>query len=145
MNPALMCKFCIITNMISLSLGHFLSYHSCIVKKVAKWQANHVCNNTKFAHQNWSHKSCDWQSLTSIYIINYLKCIVILITSYISHRSSRWLWLATTLSAVCLHMIVNSCMKWLILKRPWPIPDIRPLLVGCTGQTNIKHQMVLPT
>ena len=55
-----------------------------------------------------------------------------------------WLLLATTLSAVCLHVIINSCLKWLILNRPWPLPDIRPL-VAHTGQTNTKHQMVLST
>ena len=33
----LMCKYYIITNIISLSLGHFLSYHQHIVKTVAKW------------------------------------------------------------------------------------------------------------
>ena len=31
----------------------------------------------------------------------------------------------TTVPTVCLHVIVNSCMKWLNLKRPWPLPDIR--------------------
>ena len=42
----------------------FLSYQPHVVKKVAKWQTNHVCDNIKFAHQNWSHKSCDWPQFT---------------------------------------------------------------------------------
>ena len=42
----------------------FLSCHQHIVKKVAKWQAYHVCRNIKFAHQNWRHKSCDWPQFT---------------------------------------------------------------------------------
>ena len=42
------------------------------------------------------------------------------------YRSSRRLLLDTTMSAVCLHVIVNNLMKIFILKRPWPLIDIRP-------------------
>ena len=31
--------------------------------------------------------------------------------------------MVTTISAVCLDVILNSCMKWLILKRPWLLLD----------------------
>ena len=41
-------------------LATFSSYHPHNVKKVEKRQANHVCYNIKFAHQNLCHKSYDW-------------------------------------------------------------------------------------
>ena len=55
MTSVLMCKFYVITNMISLSLGHFLSHHPHIVKKVAKQQAKDTPDNIKFVHQNLRH------------------------------------------------------------------------------------------
>ena len=53
--------------------------------------------------------------------------------------SSWWLHLATTMSVVCLHVIVNSCMKQLILIKGLGLLLESYLLVACTRQTNIKH------
>ena len=50
MTSVLMCKFYILSQ--TWLACYFLFYHPHIVKKVAKWQANHVCDNIKFAHQN---------------------------------------------------------------------------------------------
>ena len=74
--------------------------------------------------------------LTSVYIISYLECIVIVCSlslSCISHCSSRS-FLAIKMPAVCLHVIVNRCMKWLI----HGLYSISDLLFACVGQTNIK-------
>ena len=53
--------------------------------------------------------------------------------------SSWWLYLATTMSVVCLHVIINSCMKQLILIKGLGLYLMSYRLVACTRQTNIKH------
>ena len=52
--------------------------------------------------------------------------------------------MVTTISAARLDVILNSCMKWLIIKRPWLLLDT-DLFFTCTGQTNIKQYIVHPS
>ena len=86
---------------------------------MAKWQANHGCDNVKFTHQNLSHKCCDWHQF---YIVMRVYCYGIdldhILTLVIVVLGS-YCWPLATIPAVCLHVIINSCMKWLNLKRPW--------------------------
>ena len=95
-------------------------------KFIMSHKVSHLCNQHNYQCTFWlSCWSCTPKQtdLTSGFVTTAAllrqHAIVVLGGYY-------WLLCIQWLHAVCLHVIVNSCMKWLNFKRPWPLPDIRP-------------------